>query len=84
MKLCRDIEKPRSDQRLAGLHTLTWISVVFGQAVNTVLIVIFAYSMLALGSKRGPNAGSAEGYTLIDLYTDGSYETQYVEYGWQA
>ncbi len=33
---------------------------------------------------RGPNAGSAEGYTLLDLYTDGSYEEQYVEYGWQA
>jgi Icc protein len=33
---------------------------------------------------KGPNAEAAEGYTLIDLFDDGTVECQYTPYGWQA
>lgn len=33
---------------------------------------------------KGPNAGFAEGYAVVDLYSDGTYECKYHPYGWQA
>jgi len=33
---------------------------------------------------RGKNRGFAEGYAVVDLYNDGSYDCQYVPYGWNA
>ncbi|HMO37281.1 MAG TPA: metallophosphoesterase, partial [Gemmatales bacterium] len=33
---------------------------------------------------KGHNEGFAEGYALVDLYNDGTYECTYVPYGWQA
>ncbi len=33
---------------------------------------------------RGKHAGFAPGYAVIDLYEDGSFEPQYVTYGWEA
>ncbi len=32
----------------------------------------------------GPNQECREGYGLVDLYDDGTFENQYVEYGWVA
>lgn len=33
---------------------------------------------------RGANDGFSEGYSIIDLFADGAYEWQYVNYGWKA
>lgn len=33
---------------------------------------------------KGANQECREGYALVDLFSDGSFESQYVEYGWQA
>lgn len=33
---------------------------------------------------EGPNDLTREGYRIIDLYSDGSFETSYEEYGWNA
>lgn len=33
---------------------------------------------------KGPNQECQPGYALIDLYADGGFERQYVEYGWVA
>ncbi len=33
---------------------------------------------------RGKNRGFPEGYALVDLFDDGSYECRYVPYGWVA
>jgi 3',5'-cyclic-AMP phosphodiesterase len=33
---------------------------------------------------KGPLLRVREGYTLIDLYQDGQFESQYVTYGWKA
>jgi 3',5'-cyclic AMP phosphodiesterase CpdA len=33
---------------------------------------------------RGKNDGFDEGYTLVDLFDDGTVECQYTTYGWQA
>ncbi|HMP02691.1 MAG TPA: metallophosphoesterase [Gemmatales bacterium] len=33
---------------------------------------------------KGPNEGFPEGYAVVDLYSDGTYELEYVAYGWQA
>lgn len=33
---------------------------------------------------RGKHRGFAEGYAVVDLYDDGSYECGYVSYGWVA
>lgn len=33
---------------------------------------------------KGKNRGFAEGYALVDLFDDGSYECRYVPYGWHA
>lgn len=33
---------------------------------------------------RGKNRGFAEGYAVVDLFDDGSYECDYVPYGWVA
>ncbi len=33
---------------------------------------------------KGANHETREGYTLVDLYDDGSVERQYVTYGWKA
>lgn len=33
---------------------------------------------------KGPHFHVAEGYGLLDLYNDGTFDTQYVVYGWQA
>ncbi len=33
---------------------------------------------------RGKHRGFAEGYAVVDLYDDGSYECEYVPYGWVA
>ncbi len=33
---------------------------------------------------KGNNAHTDEGYNLVDLYDDGSFQTQYVSYGWDA
>jgi len=40
---------------------------------------------VSAGWWRGPNYGECdEGYAVIDLYDDGSFEHQYVRYGWKA
>ncbi|MBY0111416.1 MAG: metallophosphoesterase [Phycisphaerales bacterium] len=33
---------------------------------------------------KGPHKECREGYTLVDLYSDGTFENRYVEYGWKA
>jgi hypothetical protein len=33
---------------------------------------------------RGPFKDCAEGYAVIDLFNDGSFESQYIKYGWAA
>ncbi len=33
---------------------------------------------------KGKNAHTDEGYGMIDLFDDGSFETQYLSYGWDA
>ncbi len=33
---------------------------------------------------KGANKECREGYTLVDLYSDGTFENRYVEYGWKA
>lgn len=33
---------------------------------------------------KGPNAEATEGYTLVDLFDDGTVDCQYTPYGWQA
>lgn len=33
---------------------------------------------------KGPIDGFSEGYTVIDLFDDGSHQAQYVPYGWKA
>ncbi len=33
---------------------------------------------------KGPNKDCDEGYGLIDLYSDGTFEHQYVQFGWTA
>jgi 3',5'-cyclic AMP phosphodiesterase CpdA len=33
---------------------------------------------------KGKNGGFDEGYALVDLFDDGSYECRYVSYGWTA
>jgi Icc protein len=33
---------------------------------------------------KGKNRGFAEGYALVDLYDDGSYDCKYTPYGWVA
>jgi 3',5'-cyclic AMP phosphodiesterase CpdA len=33
---------------------------------------------------KGPNDGCREGYTLVDLFSDGTFEYAYVDYGWKA
>lgn len=33
---------------------------------------------------KGPNEGFPEGYAVVDLFSDGSYQLEYVAYGWQA
>ncbi len=33
---------------------------------------------------KGPNDDTREGYTLVDLYSDGMFEYAYVGYGWKA
>lgn len=33
---------------------------------------------------RGGNDGFPEGYTVVDLYDDGSYQLSYVTYGWEV
>jgi 3',5'-cyclic AMP phosphodiesterase CpdA len=33
---------------------------------------------------KGPHRECREGYTLVDLYSDGTFENRYVEYGWKA
>ena len=33
---------------------------------------------------KGPHKGLAEGYGLVDLYTDGSFDHRYVPFGWVA
>jgi predicted phosphodiesterase len=33
---------------------------------------------------KGANKECREGYTLVDLYSDGTFENRYVEYGWRA
>ena len=33
---------------------------------------------------KGPNAEAVEGYTLVDLFDDGTVECEYVSYGWNA
>jgi len=33
---------------------------------------------------RGPNAEAFEGYTLVDLFDNGTIECEYVGYGWKA
>lgn len=32
---------------------------------------------------KGKHHGTEEGYALVDLYDDGSFDWQYVDYGWQ-
>lgn len=33
---------------------------------------------------KGPNQECKEGYGLVDLYDDGTFEARYVEFGWKA
>lgn len=33
---------------------------------------------------KGPHRECKEGYAVVDLYDDGSFDNQYVEYGWKA
>lgn len=33
---------------------------------------------------KGPNSEATEGYTLVDLFDDGTVECEYVSYGWKA
>lgn len=33
---------------------------------------------------KGPNQECKEGYGLVDLYDDGTFETRYVDFGWKA
>lgn len=33
---------------------------------------------------KGNNAHTDEGYSVVDLFDDGSFQTQYVSYGWNA
>lgn len=33
---------------------------------------------------KGPNEGFPEGYAVVDLYSDGSYDLNYLPYGWKA
>jgi 3',5'-cyclic AMP phosphodiesterase CpdA len=33
---------------------------------------------------KGNNAHTEEGYNLVDLFDDGSFETEYISYGWDA
>lgn len=33
---------------------------------------------------NGPNQGCPEGYGVVDLYNDGTFDSRYVDYGWKA
>jgi 3',5'-cyclic AMP phosphodiesterase CpdA len=33
---------------------------------------------------KGPIEGTSEGYSLVDLYADGTFDVQYLPYGWTA
>ena len=52
--------------------------------VEYVGVTYLCNGAVCAGWWKGRNQECAEGYGLIDLFDDGSFENRYVEFGWKA